>query len=76
GKFVPRQISEDLILIHLHHNITTELESRSKYICYFITGLLTGFGEYALYRVNVTESNCCLETDKVEACEFKIEKLI
>jgi len=76
GKFIPRQISEDLILIHLHHNITTELENKSKYICYFITGLLTGFGEYALYRVNVIESNCCLENDKLEACEFKIEKII
>ncbi|MFX0024889.1 MAG: hypothetical protein ACFE8M_00630 [Candidatus Hermodarchaeota archaeon] len=76
GKFVPRQISEDLILIHLYNNITTELENRSKYICYFVTGLLTGFGEYALYRVNVTESNCSLENNKLEACEFKIEKII
>ena len=61
GRFVPRQVSEDLIILELHHNISNELENKSKYVCYFITGLLAGFGEFALYRVNVTEMNCCLE---------------
>ncbi|MFX0032688.1 MAG: hypothetical protein ACFE8E_07350 [Candidatus Hodarchaeota archaeon] len=74
GKFIPRQISEDLIVIQLQKNITNDLENKSKYVCYFINGLLNGFGEFALYRVNVTESNCSLENDKLNACEFKIEK--
>ena len=76
GNFVPKQVSEDLIIINLSHNISKELESKSKYICYFVTGLLAGFGEFALYRVNVTENNCCLDNPKLDYCEFRIEKNI
>lgn len=76
GRFIPKQISEDLILIELYHNVSNELESKSKYICYFITGLLTGFGEFALYRVNVTEIQCCLDNIKLDNCEFKIERAL
>ncbi|MFX1356725.1 MAG: hypothetical protein ACFFA8_05510 [Promethearchaeota archaeon] len=76
GKFVPKQVSEDLILIELYHNISNQLENKSKYICYFINGLLTGFGEFALYRVNVIETRCCLDNSKLESCEFRIEKAI
>lgn len=74
GRFVSKQISDNLIIIHLYNNISSELENKSKYFCYFITGLLTGFGEFALYRVNVSESQCCLEDLKLDFCEYKIEK--
>jgi hypothetical protein len=40
-----------------------------------VTGLLTGIGEYALYRVNITETQCCLEDLNLDFCEFKIEKI-
>ncbi|MFW9772600.1 MAG: hypothetical protein ACFFEO_10635 [Candidatus Thorarchaeota archaeon] len=73
GRFIPEKISEDVIIINLHHNISSELENKSKYFCYFITGLLTGFGEFALYRVNVIETQCCLENLNLNYCEFKIE---
>ena len=76
GRFIPTQISEDLILIELYHNVSNELENKSKYICYYITGLLTGFGEFALYRVNVTETQCCLDNPKLDKCQFKIEKAL
>ena len=75
GKFVPKQISDDLIVINLYHNISSELENKSKYFCYFITGILTGIGEFALYRVNVSENHCCLEDLNLDFCEFKIEKI-
>jgi len=75
GKFNSKQVSENLIIIELSHNISNELENKSKNTCYFITGLLTGFGEFALYRVNVTEQNCCLENSKRDSCEFRIEKI-
>ena len=75
GRFTPKRVSEDFIVIELSHNISNELENKSKNICYFITGLLTGFGEFALYRVSVTEKNCCLEDSKKNHCEFYIEKL-
>ncbi|MFX1590879.1 MAG: hypothetical protein ACFFC1_22315, partial [Promethearchaeota archaeon] len=42
GKFVSKQVSEDLILIELYHNVSNQLENKSKYVCYFISGLLTG----------------------------------
>ncbi|MFX0029773.1 MAG: hypothetical protein ACFE8B_11225 [Candidatus Hermodarchaeota archaeon] len=73
GRFVPKIISDDLILIDLYHNISSELENKSKYFCYFITGLLTGFGEFALYRVNVSELQCSLEDLNKDHCEFRIE---
>ncbi|MFX1325980.1 MAG: hypothetical protein ACFE8N_13585 [Promethearchaeota archaeon] len=73
GRFIPEKISEDVIILNLHHNISSELENKSKYFCYFITGLLTGFGEFALYRVNVIETQCCLEDLNLNYCEFKIE---
>ncbi|MFX1257791.1 MAG: hypothetical protein ACFFAN_08030 [Promethearchaeota archaeon] len=75
GLFVPKKISDDIIVIELHHNISSELKNKSKYICYFITGLLTGFGEFALYRVNVSETKCCLEESSMKFCEYKIIKI-
>ncbi|MHA1883823.1 MAG: hypothetical protein ACW96S_02120 [Promethearchaeota archaeon] len=73
GRFIAKDISEESIIIQLNHNISSELENKSKYFCYFITGLLTGFGEFALYRVNVTETKCSLEDLNSNICEFKIE---
>lgn len=75
GRFVPKQISENIIIIALYHNISSELENKSKFICYFITGLLTGFGEFALYRVSVSETQCCIEDANLIYCEYKIEKI-
>ncbi|MFW9879222.1 MAG: hypothetical protein ACFFG0_39585 [Candidatus Thorarchaeota archaeon] len=73
GRFVPKVISDNLILIDLYHNISSELENKSRYFCYFITGLLSGFGEFALYRVNVIETQCSLEDLNQDYCEFRIE---
>jgi predicted hydrocarbon binding protein len=75
GKFIPTEISDDLIRIELHENISSKLETESKYGCYFITGLLTGFGEYALYKVQTKETQCCFDDTENEYCEFQIEKI-
>ena len=75
GRFVPKQITEDLIIINLFHNISSELENKSKYFCYFVTGLLTDIGEFAIYRVNVTETQCYLEELNLDFCEYKIERI-
>ena len=74
GIFIPKQISEELIIIELHNNISLELENKSNYFCNFLTGFLTGFGEFALYRVSVSETNCCLKNSNITHCEYKIEK--
>jgi predicted hydrocarbon binding protein len=75
GIFSPREITEDVIIIELHHNISSELENKSKYFCYFITGILSGLGEFALYRAAVSETKCSLQDPNLEFCEFKIEKI-
>jgi predicted hydrocarbon binding protein len=75
GRFSAKLVSENLIIIRLDHNISSELENKSKYFCYFITGLLTGFGEFALYRVIVSENECCLEDMNLDYCEYKIERI-
>jgi len=75
GLFVPKHISEDLIVIELYHNISLGLENKSKFFCYFINGIMTGFGEFALYQVNVSETQCCLETSHKNYCEFRIERI-
>ena len=75
GIFNPKQISDNLIVIELQHNISNNLNNKSKYICYYITGLLAGFGEYALYKVNVIENSCTIEDPSLNSCEFRIEKI-
>jgi predicted hydrocarbon binding protein len=75
GKFVAENISEELIVINLKHNISSELESDSRFICYFITGLLNGFGEFALYKVKTYENKCCIEDPEADYCKFTIEKI-
>ena len=74
GRFTPQKISDNLIVIELHHNISNDLNNKSKYICYYITGILAGFGEYALYKVNTIENTCCVEDPNIKSCEFRIEK--
>ncbi|TFF85304.1 MAG: hypothetical protein EU518_01430 [Promethearchaeota archaeon] len=75
GNFEISNVSENSIIFELHHNVSSHLESESKYICYFINGLLTGFGEYALYRVKTSESKCIFEDPDTDFCEFKINKI-
>ncbi len=75
GIFNPKQISDNLIVIELQHNISNNLNNKSKYICYYITGLLAGFGEFALYKVNVIENRCIIEDPGLNSCEFRIEKI-
>jgi len=74
GLFTPKKITEDIINIELQYNISSELKESSKYFCYFINGVLSGFGEFALYRASVTEINCCLENPNLKSCEYVIEK--
>ncbi len=73
GKFEPGIITEQEIIVNIMHNINTELENPTKYICYFLKGLLLGFGEYALYRADVQEVECAGE-DANKTCVFVIRK--
>ncbi|OLS13351.1 MAG: hypothetical protein RBG13Loki_3038 [Promethearchaeota archaeon CR_4] len=73
GRFDPVEISEQTIVVNIKHNITEELDIPTKHICYFIKGLLLGFGEYALYRADVQEIDCTTE-NKNKTCVFEIRK--
>jgi predicted ArsR family transcriptional regulator len=74
GNFTSDQISEDKIIITLKHNISSDMDNRSRYVCYFLSGVMTGFGEFALYRVNVREEECAIEDPTKESCMFVIGK--
>lgn len=74
GKFEPQEVTEELITMKLFHNISTSLENDFKYTCYFLSGVLSGFGEFALYRTNVSETECMIENSEKKYCLFRIEK--
>jgi len=76
GYFVPKEITDSSIIIEVYHLISSQLETetKTKYICYYLTGILAGFGEFALYRVSVNENKCCIEDPSSVYCEFKIER--
>ena len=74
GRFVIKQVSDEVIIIQHHSNISLELESKSKYYCYFVQGLLVGFGEFALYRVDVKETQCSIDNRDLKYCEYLITK--
>lgn len=75
GKFIPKKISEDEIIIQLHDNISLKLE-KSKYYCHFISGILTGLGEFTLYKVDVDETKCSVDDENSQFCEFKLSKIM
>ncbi len=75
GRFEIKEISEEVITIKLNYNISTQLENKSRFYCYFISGLLSGFGEFALYRVNTEESTCSISNPELDYCEFRISKI-
>ena len=52
GRFSVEKISEELISIKLENNIGSD---DGPDIAYFIAGLLSGFGEFALYSAQVSE---------------------
>jgi len=74
GHFTVEEISEDMIIVSLKHNISQEEGSFTKDICYFLNGLLTGFGDFALYNAVVTEYECSLTNTSTNACRFIIQK--
>ena len=74
GRFAIKQVSDEVIIIEHHNNISLELESKSKYFCYFIQGILTGFGEFALYRVDCKETQCSIDNPDLKNCEYLLMK--
>ena len=75
GQFSIKKVNEESISIQLQHNISSELENKSKYFCYFIKGLFSGFGEFSLYKATVDELECSLENPSLNSCIFEIKKL-
>lgn len=74
GTFQIEKISENEIIIKLSENIALAEDRPSPFICDFLTGYLTGFGEYALFSAKVTEIHCSILDKSQKSCEFKITK--
>lgn len=73
GHFEPNKIEEKEIEIRVNHSIAGEMEPLTKHICYFLNGMMLGFGEFALYRAKVDEIECTVDTHK-DSCLFSIKK--
>lgn len=73
GNFSIIEMSSQKIQIKLSYNISREEENPSQDICYFITGLLTGFGDFAFYSSKVIEAKCSIANQSETSCIFIIE---
>jgi predicted hydrocarbon binding protein len=73
GNFSIVEMSSQKIQIKLSYNISREEENPSQDICYFITGLLTGFGDFAFYSSKVIEAKCSITNQSETSCIFIIE---
>ena len=71
--FEVKKVEEKEIVIRVSHNIAGEMEPITKHICYFLNGIMLGFGEFALYRAKVDEVECLVDTHK-DSCLFSIKK--
>ncbi|MBD3351368.1 MAG: hypothetical protein GF364_07765 [Candidatus Lokiarchaeota archaeon] len=70
GSFSAEKISEEEIIVKLEHNIGKAMTGNSTHIDYFISGLLSGFGEFALYSAQVTIK----DTEEENSTEFVVKK--
>jgi predicted hydrocarbon binding protein len=74
GNFSVEKVSENEIIVKLNDNIALSDENPLNHICDFISGYLSGFGEFAFYSAQVIESKCSILDRSNTACEFKIIK--
>ena len=63
---------EEGFIFKLENNIAKLDNSRD--ICYFVSGLLSGFGEFALYSAQVTEIQCSIIEPDKNVCIFEVTK--
>ena len=74
GNFSITEMSENKIIFELRHNISKDYDIISSDICLFIMGFLSGFGDFALYKVKIEETKCSvLDTDN-PLCLFELSK--
>jgi predicted hydrocarbon binding protein len=74
GNFSLEEVSDEQIIIHLKDNIARAEEQPLKHICDFLTGYLSGFGEFSMFSAQVSETKCCVDDPTSDFCEFKILK--
>lgn len=72
GNFIVKTLSEKEIIVQLKENIALTEEQPSNHICDFLSGYLTGFGEFAFYSAQVIETQCSVVNKAQEFCEFVI----
>lgn len=75
GKFTLTFLNDEEIAIKLHYNIAIIIKQERNFICSYILGLLNGFGEYIMKKVKVLETQCSIENQNNQYCEFLIQKI-
>lgn len=75
GKFSLASLNDKEITVILHYNIAIFKKQEKKCICSYILGLLNGFGEYVMKDVNVLETQCSIDNQDNQYCEFLIQKI-
>jgi predicted hydrocarbon binding protein len=74
GNFTIENVNDNEITVVLKDNIALSEERPTSYICDFLLGYLSGFGEFALYSASVVESQCSIIDKSKNSCVFKIQK--
>ena len=74
GNFSLISLTEGEIKIKLLDNVATYCNIERDYICSYILGILTGYGEYLMENVKVSEIQCSIKNQEHIYCEFLIQK--
>lgn len=75
GKFTLVYLNDKEIAIKLHNNIANLKKQENISCCFYILGILSGFGEYIMKNVKVLETQCSVENIDDQYCEFLIQKI-
>jgi predicted hydrocarbon binding protein len=75
GQLLSRDVSEDQIIFQLVNNVSSSLDIPTKFICYFITGYITGFAEYVFYKAKVEETLCMIDDETLDFCQWVLSKI-
>jgi len=74
GNFSIVEMNEEKMVFDLKHNISKMDSIVSSDVCFFISGFLIGFGDFAFYSVNIDENTCSVIDKDKTTCTFVLQK--
>lgn len=75
GTFKIESVSDQEIICELRDNVALSEDRPNTHICDFLTGYLSGLGEFAYFSAKVTEMSCSITDKSHAACEFRIKNM-